>query len=320
MVSSTGSLVYLPESASAPEGSLVWVDRKNQVQPLGAPPRRYSSPELSPDGKRVAVSIFTGNHVDIWVYEIPHGTLTRLTFDENSTAPLWSADGKRIAFRSTLGVASGIRSKPADGSGTEETLASGPGLIQVPTSWSPDGKFLAYHSVGAETGRDIFVLPLQGDRKTQPFLVTKFDELQPRFSPDGRWIAYTSNESGQFEVYVQPFPGPGGKWQVSTDGGGQPVWARNGRELFYLSSNVSKITSVTVTTQLTFSASAPRSVADIPPTLLVALASSIYDVSPDGQRFLFVKTNAENGAPQELRVVLNWYEELKRLASAIKQP
>jgi Tol biopolymer transport system component len=206
--------------------------------------------------------------------------------------------------------------KAADGSGDEKMLLSGPSLIQVPSSWSPDGKFLAYFSIGTETGRDIWILPLTGDQKPRPFLQTKFDELHAKFSPDGRWIAYTSNESGQFQVYVQPFPGPGGKWQVSTDGGSNPIWARNGGELFYLSWD--KIMSVRVTTYPTFSASVPRSLADIPPTGLGALANSIYDVSPDGQKFLFVKANA--GPPQEVRVVLNWTNELKQLAATSKQP
>ena len=227
-------------------------------------------------------------------------------------------DGKRIAFRTIRGAGSEIVWRPADGSGSEETLASGVSLIQVPTSWSPDGRFLAYWSVGLDTGRDIWILPLQGERKPRSFLQTKFDELQPKFSPDGRWIAYTSNESGQFEVYVQPFPGPGGKWQVSTDGGSNPVWERNGRELFYLSSK--KIMSVNVATQRSFHASMPRSVADIPPTLLTALATSFYDVSLDGQRFLFIKPDTENGPPQEVRVVQNWTEELKQLASTGKKP
>lgn len=321
MVSVTGSLVYRPQDESEPEGKLVWVDRKNQVQALLAPSRRYSSPAISPDGQRIAISIFSGNHVDVWVYEIPHGTLTRLTFDENSTAPLWSVDGKRIAFRTTRGVDSGILWKPADGSGTEENLVPRLGLITIPTSWSPDGKFLAYYSIGTDTGRDIFIAPLQGEREPRPFLQTKFDELHPRFSPDGRWIAYTSNESGQFQVYVQPFPGPGGKWQVSVAGGSQPIWARDGRELFYLSPNSDQVMSVSVTTQPNFSASPPRTVANTPPNLLTtALPSSIYDVSPDGKRFLFVKANAENSPPEEVRVVLNWAEEVKRLTSTIKQP
>ena len=318
MVSDTGSLVYLPETAYAHEGLLVWVDRKQQVKELAAPARHYGSPHISPDGGRVAVSIPSGNSgSDVWVYEVPHGTLTRLTFDEHSSAPLWSPDGKRIAFTTTRPTGPAILVKPADGSGAEETLVSGESLIVVPTSWSSDGKFLAYWTVGSATGRDIWIAPLTGERKPQPFLQTKFNEMQARFSPDDRWIAYMSEESGRYEVYVQPFPGPGGKWQISTNGGTVPVWAQNGRELFYMSSG--KLMSVDLTTQPTFSASIPRIVADYPPSLMGRLSNGVYDVSPDGRRFLFVKANVENGPPDEVRVVLNWTEELKQLAPASKQ-
>jgi serine/threonine protein kinase/Tol biopolymer transport system component len=319
MVSDTGSLVYLPESANAHEGLLVWVDRKKQIKELAAPARYYGSPHISPDGGRVAVSIPSGNSgSEVWVYEIPHSTLTRLTFDEHSTAPLWSPDGKQIAFTTYRQTGSVILVKPADGSGAEETLVPGESLILVPTSWSSDGKFLAYWTVGSATGRDVWIAPITGDRKPQPFLRTKFNEMQARFSPDDRWVAYMSEESGRYEVYVQPFPGPGGKWQISTNGGTMPVWAPNGRELFYM--NPGKLMSVGVTTQPTFSASTPRIVADIPPALMGRLSNGVYDVSPDGQRFLFVKANVENGPPDEVRVVLNWTEELKQLAPTPNQP
>ena len=310
-VSDNGSLVYLPENAYSHDGLIVWVDRKKQVKELAAPARHYGSPHISPDGERIAVAIPSGSSgSDVWVYEIPHGTLTRLTFDEHSSAPIWSPDGKRIAFATTRPTGPAILVKPADGSGAEETLVAGESLILVPTSWSSDGKFLAYWAVGSATGRDIWIAPLTGERKPQPFLQTKFNEMQARFSPDSRWIAYQSEESGRYEVYVQPFPGPGGKWQISTNGGTMPVWAQNGRELFYMSSG--NFMSVGVTTQPTFSASTPRIVADYPPFLMGRLSNGVYDVSPDGQRFLFVKANVENGPPDEVRVVLNWTEELKQ--------
>jgi serine/threonine-protein kinase len=321
VVSKTGSLAYLSENASASDGNLVWEDRKGQVKKLPAPARIYVSPRISPDGQRVAVSIFSGSSLfraDVWLYEISHGTLTRLTFNEQSAEPVWSPDGKQIASARMRGAKPGILLKATDGSGTEETLVSGDNFIQTPTSWSPDGKFLAYWTAGPETGADIWILPLKGERKPWPFLQTKFNEGEAKFSPDGRWVAYSSDESGRPEVYVQSFPAPGAKWQISTDGGGAPEWAGNGRELFYVSL-AGKLMSVVVRTQPAFSTDKPRIIVDIPPFLLATFGPG-YSVSSDGQRFLFVKANVEKGPPDEVRVVLNWTEELKQLMATGKQP
>jgi serine/threonine-protein kinase len=330
MVSDTGSLVYLPENALASDGILMWVDRTNQAKGLTAPTRAYGTPQISPDGQRVAVAVFSGNKSDVWVYEIARPNLTRLTFDEHSHAPIWSPDGKQIAFGSAREAGWEILVKPADGSDVEKTVVSAEAhplsILEIPSSWSPDGKFLAYWTVGFES-REVWIKPLQDEQKPQPFLWRKFSTPQARFiaapysfkfSPDGRWVAYTSDESGRFEVYVQPFPGPGGKRQISTDGGIMPVWARSGRELFFLSSN--KLMSVEVTTQPSFIASTPRIVADTPTTTLSRFGNASYDVSADGQRFLLVKAHAEDRPPDEVRAVLNWTEELKRLVSANKQP
>ncbi|MGB2889994.1 MAG: protein kinase [Candidatus Acidiferrales bacterium] len=321
-ISRTGSLVYLPGSVYAAEGLLAWVDRKNQTQTLAAPVRGYSFPHVSPDGQRVAVMIASGTTTDVWVFNIPHGTLTRLTFDGHSSAPVWMPDGKRIAYTTNAGSGGwAILSKAADGSGAEGTLLSGQSTIQIPESWSPDGKFLAVTTFAPDKAWSISIVPLQGDRKPRPFVQTAFLAAEPRFSPDGHWIAYTSEESGGQEVYVQPFPGPGGKWQVSTEGGARPVWARNGRELFYLMpSTPSEIMSVEISIQPGFNASTPRSVADVPTELPVRFGNGRYDVSADGQRFLFTKASEENAPPGEVRVVLNWSEELKRLAPTGKQP
>lgn len=169
--------------------------------------------------------------------------------------------------------------------------------------------------VSPETGTDIWILPLEGERKPWPFVHTKFNERQQRFSPDGHWIAYMSDESGRSEVYVQAFPGPGGKSQVSTEGGTFPVWARDGRELFYLNGN--KMMSVGVTTHPSFGASTPRFLTDVSALVPVRFNNAAYDISANGQRFLLVRTKEQN-APGEVRVVLNWSEELKRLVPSAK--
>jgi hypothetical protein len=184
-------------------------------------------------------------------------------------------------------------------------------------SWSPDGHLLAFHEVNPATQRDIWVLRM-GDsstssgqvRKAQPFLRTPFDELVPKFSPDGRWLAYISNESGRYEVYVQPYPGPGGKWQISTEGGSEPVWNPNGRELFYRSGG--KMMAVDIATQPGFAAGKPRMLFEgrYEPAPFPA---ANYDVSSDGQRFLMLKpTEPAEAAPTQINVVLNWFEELKQ--------
>jgi dipeptidyl aminopeptidase/acylaminoacyl peptidase len=185
--------------------------------------------------------------------------------------------------------------------------------LQAPSSWSPDGQALAFLQVnGPATGFDIWVLRT-ADHKAQPFLQTTFTETAPVFSPDGHWLAYMSNESGRYEIYVQPYPGPGGKYQISTDGGTEPVWNPKGGELFYRQGD--KMMAVGVTTQPNFSAGKPRMLFE-GPYLLSPQTFPNYDVSPDGQRFLMLKATGQAQASTQINVVLNWTEELKRLVSA----
>jgi serine/threonine-protein kinase len=306
--SGTGSLVYVSGGIQSTQLRLVWVSRNGAEQPLVAPAHAYLQPRLSPDGRRVAVGIVE-QESQTWLYDLSRETLTRLTFEGNyNPMPVWTPDGKRIAFESNKEGVPNLFWQLADGSGGLERLTTSE-YIQAPSSWSPDGQLLAFFEVNPTTGVDIWVLRM-GDRKAQPFLRTRFNEAAPRFSPDGRWLAYISDESGRYEIYVQPYPGPGGKWQISTEGGTEPAWNPNGRELFYRSGD--KMMAVEITTQLIFAAGTPRKLFEgkyEPAPVPIAN----YDVSSDGQRFLMLKSSdQELAAPTQINVVLNWFEELKR--------
>ena len=303
----TGSLAYIPASRRQFERRLVWVDRKGEVQPLPAPARSYFSVALSPDGGQAAV-IIASSAFELWIYNLAGGTLTRLASEAGSNSfPLWTPDGKRITYRGARQGARNVFWRAADGTGTEERLTTGEGLHN-PYCWSPDGKWLAYCPLSpTTTSMDIWMLPLEGDRKPQLFHQTPFHEDQPSFSPDGRWLAYASEESGRREIYIQPFPGPGGKWQVSTDGGANPHWARNGHELFYRNGN--KMMAVEIETLTAFVHHAPRVLFE---GNYLSLPAADYDVAPDDQRFLMIQSVEPEQPPTQINLILNWFEELKQ--------
>ena len=307
-LSATGSLVYVPGGIEEDNQKLVWVTRSGTELPLAAPTHSYTFPRLSPDGRRVAVGI-AEREAQVWLHDLSRETLTRFTFEGNRNLnSVWTPDGKVIAYLSNKDGAGNIYWQRADGSGGLERLTSSE-YTQVPMSWSPDGQLLAFMENNPTTGYDIWVLRLS-DHKAQPFLRTPFNESVPRFSPDGRWLIYVSNESGRYEIYVQPYPGPGGKWQISTEGGTEPTWNPNGSELFYRSGN--KMMAVEITTRPSFTASKPRVLFEGRYEPSPATTPN-YDVSLDGQRFLMLKPNLqEASAPTQINVVLNWFEELKR--------
>jgi Tol biopolymer transport system component len=314
--SRTGSLVYIPGGLQSTQFRLVWVNRNGAERAIPAPARAYLTPRLSPDSRRIAVGTAEQEN-QIWLYDLFRETWGRLTFEGTvNNYPTWTPDGKRIAFNSNREGAINLFSQLADGSGGLERLTSSEN-IHVPFSWSLDGRRLAYVEVTPATGYDIWVLrmgdPSAGSgqvRKAQPFLRTPFTESAPRFSPDGRWLAYVSDESGPLEIYVQPYPGPGGKWQVSTEGGNEPVWNPSGRELFYRSGD--KMMALDIATQPSFAAGKPRVLFEGQYARTLFTIPS-YDVSPDGQRFLMLKpTEQEQSAPTQINVVLNWFEELKQ--------
>jgi Tol biopolymer transport system component len=309
-LSTTGSLVYVPAALQATQRTLVWVSRNGAEQPLAAPARPYRNPALSPDGLRVAVQI--GLEPQLWLYDFSRETLNPFTFGRNGATAVWTPDGKRIAFLSYKDGPPNLFWQLANGSGGLERLTTSE-RSQIPRSWSPDGQLLAFTQEGVTTGLDIWVLRL-GDRKAQPFLQTPANESVPQFSPDGHWLAYVSDESGRPEIYVQPYPGPGGKYQISTEGGKEPVWNRNGRELFYRSGD--KMMAVEIATHPNFVAGKPRMLFE-GPYLATPQTSPYYDVAPDGRRFLMLKpTGQAQTAPTQINVVLNWFEELKRRVPA----
>ena len=307
-VSSRGWLAYAPGSPLGPSTRLVFVDRKGAVEALKAPAQNYGDPHLSPEGKRVAVTII-GAKNDIWSYDLIRDTLTRLTFEAINYYPIWTPDGRRITYRFTKSGPQNIFWKPADGSGTEERLATSQ-YNQVPTSWSSDGKMLAFYESNPKTGWDIWILATEGDRKARPLLVTPFDEGAAVFSPDNRWLAYVSNESGRQEVYVRPVFGSGEKWQISTEGGTEPVWAHSGRELFYRSG--AKMMAVDVGTDAAFAAGKLRLLFEGQFRVGPTAGRAGYDVTSDGQRFLMIQESGAESAPRQLEVVQEWFSELKR--------
>ena len=308
-VSDNGSLVYDPNALTDSQ-QLTWVDRAGQ--PLGTvgPPGEYEYPRLAPDGKRVAVLRRDPQTRtwDIYVIDLARGAGSRLTFDPGDDRnPIWSSDGSRIAWSAKRDGAYQIYQKLASGVGPEELLLKADVSI-IPDSWSADGRFILYTRTDPKTRPDLWTLPLAGDRQPSLFLQTPFAEFEGRFSPDGRWIAYTSNDQRRAEVYVQTFPASGGKWQISTSGGRQPWWRSDGRELYYLSAD-GKLMAVEVKPGGSFEALAPRALFDLAPSRAIGGAS--YAVTAAGDRFLFV-TAREEAASLQFTVVTNWAAEAKK--------
>jgi eukaryotic-like serine/threonine-protein kinase len=306
--SENGALAYQTVSG-ANTSQLIWFDRTGkQISVLGDSAQNADA-VLSPDGTRVSLSIpdQTGKGRDIWLYDVAHSLKTRFTFDHaDEEMSLWSPDGSQLVFNSGRKGHLDLYQKVSSGAGTEELLLED-NLEKHPSSWSPDGRFILYRASGGPTGNDLFVLPLFGDRKPFSFLNTKFNEYAGQFSPNGRWIAYFSDESGRNEVYVAPFPGPGGKWQVSSSGGTSPRWRRDGNEIFYVGPD-KKLMAVAVNGKgSTFEVGAVRALFQ---TRLTALRYG-YDVSADGQRFL-INTLPEQAVARPITVVLNWQAELKK--------
>ena len=312
-VSETGTLAYRV-GAGGGLTRLTWVDAQGKVTGNVGDAGNYGDPAVSPDGTRVAVVQFetqTGNS-NIWVMDTARGTNARLTFNQGrDDYPVWSPDGRTIAYSSNRGGHADLYQKPSDGSGEERLLLKSD-EDKEPTSWSRDGRFLLYTNNDPKNGGDLWVLPLEGERKPIPFLRTAFRERLASFSPDGRWVAYASNESGADEVYVRPFSptvsgdsASGGKWMVSKGGGSIPVWRGDGKELYYLNPSQLQQMAVEVSSVKTFQAGVPRPLFTVPQIL------SFPTVAADGKRFLFAAIGSSNTNTPFI-VVTNWQAALKK--------
>jgi eukaryotic-like serine/threonine-protein kinase len=305
--SENGNLAYL-EGSSTASRQLIWLDRGGKQ--VGAVPGAdtYSYPAISPDGKKIAYTVQSSGW-DVWSYDVAREVKTRLTFGSASSqanlGEVWSPDGKWIAYTCSHGGTFALCRKPSDGSGSEEILLESGDQIRYLSDWSPDGKFLTYRELIKGVSA-VWMLPLSGERKPYPFLQSQFAQLNARFSPDSKWVAYCSNESGEFKIYVVPFPGPGGKWQVSAGSGCTPRWRRDGKELFYVSFDNKLIAADVRASGSSFEVGTLHTLLETRPA--GGLAS--FDAAGDGQRFVFAY---ELGQPDAaITLVVNWTADVKK--------
>jgi serine/threonine-protein kinase len=309
-MSASGDLLYLPTDIRRSERQLVWVDRQGRVEALPVPARNFANPKISLDGRFAAVNIQGGVN-EIGIVDLSRSTVTLLTGGKGSSqAPVWSPDGQRIAYRATRTGYRNLFWKGVNDTTVEERLATTDD-VQTPSSWTADGRWLFFNQGSQTSGSDVFALSVDGERKTQSLVATPVTETNAQISSDGRWFAYESTEQGRIEVFVQPFPTTGQRFPISTGGGAEPLWAPDGRELFYRLGD--RMMVVDITTRPTFQASAPRQLFE---GRFVASPNGVtgYSISPDGRRFLMAQPTQPESPATVLHLVRGWAEELKRLA------
>ena len=326
-VSANGTLVYLPgESTSGGGVPMHWVDQNGKTATLRTTLANWINVMFAPDGRRLALQILEVGQSDIWVYEWARDTLTRLTTDRaTDEKPVWSPDGTRIAFASGRANAASpnLFWQRADGTGEAQRLTES-NNAQRPAAWHPSGKFLIFEEVNPTTNTDLMALPMGGDESSgwKPgtpavFLNSPFQESEAAFSPDGRWLAYVSNEGGRSDVYVRPFPGPGGKWRVSTEGGRAPVWSQTKRELFFGSITGQIMVAPYAATGDAFNAEKPRLWAER--RYQGRGPNRMFDLHPDGTRVALALVEEAPGVKQDkLTFLFNFFEELRRIATVAK--
>ncbi|HYN40849.1 MAG TPA: protein kinase, partial [Thermoanaerobaculia bacterium] len=309
-ISSRGTLAYVSESLGNPLRELVWLDRSGRATPAIAERRRFLSASLSPDDRQVALTL-QGESRDLWTYNLERATLSRLTSGEGTEFdPFWSHDGRELFYvldRPPFEPQRILVGAPDTG---RPIWDEPPTVDTLGLSVSPDGRTLAYRVSATQTGNDLYSRPIDGTSPARPIRATRASESNVSFSPDGRWVAYQSNETGRFEVYAEPFPGPGERIQLSSDGGTDPLWAQSG-EIFYLRDDELRVVATRLASPVGFDA--PRPLFRFPIDPGTDNDSQTYDVTADGKRILAI-TIPEGSRPQRVEVVTDWARELVRLA------
>jgi dipeptidyl aminopeptidase/acylaminoacyl peptidase len=321
-VSNRGTLVYLPGSVFLNASPISWMDRAGKTTTLRAMPADWSNPRFDPTGETLAVDISDGKQTEVWTYEWTRDTLTRMTFNGlDDRKPVWTPDGRRMVFSSTSGDKATLNLywRRTDGTGDVQRLTESKNS-QYAASWHASGKFLAFFESNPQTSNDLMILPIEGDEatgwkpgKATAFLNTPANELEPMFSPDGRWLAYASNESGRQEVFVRPFPGPGGKWQISTGGGFGATWSRTKSELLYGTPDRQVMVASYSVAGDSFRADKPRLWSET--HFLTLTRNRSFDLHPDGERLAVAAVPEQTATKQDKVVfVFNFFDELRRLA------
>ena len=314
VVSDDGTLAYFTGTRTRNSTRLVWIDRTGRLEPVALPERNYENVVISADGTRAIVQIREGI-TTLWIYDFSRDILTPIGNSAGSSqAPLWTADGTHVIYRGTRQGSRNLYWRPVDGSGDEERLTTKADVIQTPTSVSSDGRWLMFSETGAQEsgGVGIWVMRLDGDRTPQHLFPSPAGESDGQMSPDGKWVAYQASVSSRQEIYVAPFPGPGPRHQVSTGGGTEPLWSRDGRELFF--QNGAHLIGVTITPGAAFSASVPH-VVHQGRFLKTTNGNTCWSITRDGQRFLRIQQVEPERAINHIELVLNWFSELKQLTS-----
>jgi serine/threonine-protein kinase len=323
-VSNEGTLAYVAGQRTSNEVLLQWMGRDGVTTPMRDVPTDWRNPQFAPDGQHLALGVLEAGQTDLWVYEWANGAMTRLTVDSGQdTSPVWSPDGRSIVFASDRGANRTLNLywQSADGSGDAHRLTESE-TNQRPTSWHPSGRYIAFQDVTKQGQANIMILPMESNggnwKAGAPITFLSHDKLNAAnamFSPDGRWLAYQSNEAGRVEVFVRPFPGPGGRWQVSSSGGQIPTWSRRRSELFFDSLQDNRLMVLSYAADgSTFRANPPQRWSE--QAIQLRPGNRPFDLHPDGDRVVVSATREASGMPDKVVLVTNFFDELRRVTTA----